>query len=748
MYKNTIAVILFFLFLVPFLVYAQKKSAIKIADEGSFKVQAYPVPGSDLLRHKDIEVAQFLKNNPGYLERTRLMKPAWSFAVGSTHTWLAYNFTNDQNYSVPSTCQAVGANCYVFVADDQWSSRVNQSAVDQVVNEFDNHTPANPGQGIYQTCINTYGNPPNIDGDQKIIILICDIADGYTGSGGYVAGYFYSKNEVTDNNAEIYFMDSNPADLASEGGLNFAFGTAAHEFQHMINWNYHQGVSELTFINESLSKSAEILCGYGASMQELYANETNHYLFDWRDGDNTLVLNDYARAQRFSLYLMEQFGVSSLKEFVQSYSAYGLLGIEGLKKVLAQHSTTLGKVVLNWEIANGLNNTEVNSAYGYSYSPLPVSAGTTIYNPNIGPAWSSVIYLGAEYFTFTNSTNLTVTFYSAGINMVVKAFEIGESLSRVVDVPLNSAFSEPDYPSVYNTIRFAVIDTNELSSQDYQYQFSGTPLNTSVELKWDESEPMGYLPLPAGDTVCVIFDAFGGGKLDSIRIGLRQAGSISGGIWEYNSSWNPSPLQTNLGTSFIASITTTPGLPYPVPWTNWATVDLSSQNILTDFPFAAGVVIPSVNNPKVMVTETPGTGFANSFTYDVVGSRWTYYVDSTLATYQYLMRAYVSIVTGGVKRVVELSPIGYSLQQNYPNPFNPGTKIRYSIQEKGNVSVKIYDMTGKEVINLVNTFQDAGNYEIGWDGRNQYGIPVASGMYFYSIKAGTFTETKKMILVK
>src|SRR3990172_10503353 len=112
----------------------------------------------------------------------------------------------------------------------------------------------------------------------------------------------------------------------------------------MINLNYQKKNPELTFINEGLSEGAERVCGYGASMQSLYSNEPNHYLFDWRTNDYTIVLNDYARAQRFFLYLMEQFGVESLKSFVQAYSNYGLAGISGLEKILENYSTSLFKV--------------------------------------------------------------------------------------------------------------------------------------------------------------------------------------------------------------------------------------------------------------------------------------------------------------------------------------------------------------------------------------------------------------------
>jgi len=744
MYKNAFLGLLIFSFIIPVRIYAQQKSAINIVDERSINnEQVYPVAGSDLLREKDLEVAQFLKNNPGYLEQKKLMKSEWSFGVGSTHPWLAYNFTNDQNYFVASTCRAVGTNCYIFVADDQWNSNVNQTAVNAVANEFDNHTPANPGKGIYQTCIDTYGNPPNVDGDSKIIILILDITDGYTGSGGYVAGYFYSRNEVTDNNTEIYFMDSNPGNLASEGGLNFAFATAAHEFQHMINWNYHQGVQELTFINESLSKSAEILGGYGASMQGLYANETNHYLFDWRTGDNTLVLNDYARAQRFSLYLMEQFGVSSLKEFVQSYSTYGLLGVDGLKKVLAQHSTSLGKVLLNWEIANGLNDITIDPAYGYSYEPLPISTGTTIHNPNIAPTGSTVINLGAEYFTFINSSNLTVTFSAAGTNMVVKAIEIGEGSSRVVDVPLNSSFSEPDYPSVYNTIRFAVVDTNESSSQAYQYQSSGTVAHQVMELTYDTEYSGNYtLGFSAGSKQAVIFNGAPGFIIDSVKADI-QGGSnpLAGEIWTYTGNISD-PLETKISSDF--SVQVAQGTH------SWVTTSLHEQNINAGNNF---VVLFNLSQSvesggsSVIVTKKSGEAFSNTIFNNSEGL-WQWYTDGEGNTWLNRIRVYITIVTGGIKEVVELNPMSYSLQQNYPNPFNPGTKIKYSIPESGNVSIVINDITGRKVIELLNGFQNAGTYEAVWDGKNESGLSVTSGMYFYSLKAGTFTQTKKMILMK
>lgn len=93
-------------------------------------------------------------------------------------------------------------------------------------------------------------------------------------------------------------------------------------------------------------------------------------------------------------------------------------------------------------------------------------------------------------------------------------------------------------------------------------------------------------------------------------------------------------------------------------------------------------------------------------------------------------------------------PEKFELSHNYPNPFNPSTSFRYSIPDASNVKVVIYDINGVQVAELVNQFQNAGFYELTWNGTNDAGNFVSSGTYFYSVRAGNFVETKKMLLVK
>ncbi len=88
-------------------------------------------------------------------------------------------------------------------------------------------------------------------------------------------------------------------------------------------------------------------------------------------------------------------------------------------------------------------------------------------------------------------------------------------------------------------------------------------------------------------------------------------------------------------------------------------------------------------------------------------------------------------------------PLEYKLLQNYPNPFNPSTKIKYSIPEGGRVVVNVFDILGKEVITLTNEYKDAGNYEVEFNAGN-----LSSGVYFYKIASGSYSEIKKMVLLR
>ena len=104
--------------------------------------------------------------------------------------------------------------------------------------------------------------------------------------------------------------------------------------------------------------------------------------------------------------------------------------------------------------------------------------------------------------------------------------------------------------------------------------------------------------------------------------------------------------------------------------------------------------------------------------------------------------------TVGINPDHETLPLSYQLKQNFPNPFNPETKIYFEIPKAHDVSIVIYNMLGQKVRTLVNDNFKAGQHVVNWNGTNDHGVRMSTGVYFYRIKAGDFIASKKMLMLK
>ncbi|MCX6174180.1 MAG: T9SS type A sorting domain-containing protein [Ignavibacteriales bacterium] len=120
-------------------------------------------------------------------------------------------------------------------------------------------------------------------------------------------------------------------------------------------------------------------------------------------------------------------------------------------------------------------------------------------------------------------------------------------------------------------------------------------------------------------------------------------------------------------------------------------------------------------------------------------------VDNLRGYYNDSLKTIVYDTFGDITKVTDENriPEGFVLEQNYPNPFNPTTKIKYSISTSSQVSVKVYDLLGREIEELVNEYKIAGNYEVQF---NASSFP--SGVYLYKLQSGSFIQTKKMLFLK
>jgi len=141
--------------------------------------------------------------------------------------------------------------------------------------------------------------------------------------------------------------------------------------------------------------------------------------------------------------------------------------------------------------------------------------------------------------------------------------------------------------------------------------------------------------------------------------------------------------------------------------------------------------------------------------FDVVAGIWNYWFvknDRSMGVHNTkyavgLLYASLKWTPLSVKQLDGL-PTEFAMDQNYPNPFNPSTTIRFSVPHESKVSMVVYDMTGAVVKTILNENLSAGNKEVTWDGTNSNGAKVSTGMYIYRLEAGSFSSTKKMLMLK
>ena len=243
----------------------------------------------------------------------------------------------------------------------------------------------------------------------------------------------------------------------------------------------------------------------------------------------------------------------------------------------------------------------------------------------------------------------------------------------------------------------------------------------------------------------------------SVINGTLYGGVFNSGVYVYNGGW--SPQNSGMPGTNVLCFGSTPNNIFA--GTNGFLFRSVSGGSWTD-------VTPVTGGASVTGLASDGTVlFASCLGYGVFestddGNTWTeintgfnkqaYNVASLTITDKYLFagtsnqgiwRRPLSNLVSSVNLDNKNIPASFKLDQNYPNPFNPTTKIEFSIKKSGFVTLKIYDVLGKELATLVNENLPAGNFDVNWNAQN-----FESGIYLYRLQTNNFTDTKKMLLIK
>ena len=629
------------------------------------KTYSHSVCGNILFKDEMKKINDYISEHPEYVKKTRSLQKPQSYNVGDIKNWWVQTDPDLQGISfheLASTCKAVGDNCYIFVSDESWNgAKVTQEQIEELVDSFDNTTPNFSDKGIYDVDVETFGVPPDIDGDEKIVIFLYDIEDDFATTGQANIGYFWSKDQFDDgdpalaydrgndpirsNEAEIFYIDTYPLLDEDIFGIDQAKSTLAHEFQHMIH--YEHDADEETFTNEGCSEIAEYVCGYGLRPNSSYAKNTNVNFLSW--GLTESVIDDYSRAANWTLYLYEQYPDGILKDLVnRTHEVIG--NFNGTFNNYTPIRDGWG-VFEDFLIANYLNDKSFNDKYGYDYTPLtkPAPHFTHIGNMNVGETTVSINNLGAQYIEFSNGNELTVNFTNTFGILRIRAIKTGNLEPVIEEIPIENNMAEytpTGYGTTYDKVALLIYNKSDVGvPESYTYSATGTTEAGSIELAYEDGVPDGYAPpgtwANPGDSAAVKFDGITGGKIDSIRIAFRRNGTIQLDISEFDGS---SFIRGNnlYGPTQVNSPDSTTSVPYPVPYDNWVTVNLTGANIDATNDFVVSLLLGNnTSAPGIMVSAESISG--HSFWYATTDNSWHTYTAEGGKIWNYVIRAYVSI---------------------------------------------------------------------------------------------------------
>ncbi len=349
---------------------------------------------------------------------------------------------------------------------------------------------------------------------------------------------------------------------------------------------------------------------------------------------------------------------------------------------------------------------------------------------------------GTSFVTQTVNGDGLYTFPSTGVSIFFTGVS-GSGTCKVVryDNPASNRSFSGTPPTSVSPYRFVIKATGFTFSQA-ELRFNRTQIpnagigNASTVTVYRRPTPgSGAHPTPGSGRFVALSNAFNSSFPNEVRAITTAFSEFSLGS---NSSDNPLPVE-------LVSFRGTPTAQgVQLAWQTATELNNAGFEVRRKTAGADFVTIASYRfDPSLRGKGTTNTSTTYTFLdADVeVGKTYTYRLRSV--DFDGTVHDYAQTVSVEVREPVQARVYEYALAQNYPNPFNPATTIRYSVKELGKVSLRVYDVMGREVMVLVDGVQGAGEYAVAVDGSK-----LSSGVYVYQLRAGGYVFIRKMMLVK
>jgi hypothetical protein len=771
---------------------AQVATVRRPVDLGTARVEV-PVDGPRILHVTDRLMA--LPESRAALEAFHVRKEAGLLpvagkseaVVGTMQTFNVRNISTNVFEPIDFTLVLSRTRFDIWVETAQYPDSVSADVIEELRAALEDETPfgsVNPAVGIIVNDEIYFGDPPNSDGDGKTDIMVLDVRDDCDETDVCVLGFFDPVDLSIASPRDAVYLDINPG--LTSFGVQGVVQTAAHEYQHLIHAGYD--ANELTFVNEGLSEWAEVLNGYRARaityLDDLV--EQRLPIMHWAPSNEIGTVEDYQRAGLLTNYIAEQIGPVATGSITRTAAD----GAAGYQAVLTPLALDLVELVRDFHVANHVNNRVIRAEYGYAtsqYANLSAavrsshrgSESTEILATTYGPLLPGSV----DYHTIEYVQDLSLRLYVpdgaadpaavvARIRPVVVLF-LDDGSVEVHEVTIQD--QARSYPQI---IRKAVVVVPHAQlasptlSLSYGIEASWTPAEVSFQT---EAVTYDAGMLDGGNIFGISTDGRGANRFDVTAGSILSSVSVSV-MFEHD--FDQSPVPPSATRDYRLSVWaegTTQGVPAATPLFTLDRVDSRSTSLVTngvDTLFVFDRI--NLESYQAELSGLPGTVFVSvenlgvdvNYVYYPV-SEWDPSAEdspslffNTAPTIQG-WRRFTQLAAGDLslnERVLPIRatflvpvanegaadlPEAYALEPNWPNPFNPSTTIAYRLPAAGRVRLAVFDVLGRRVATLVDGVMPAGRHETRFDATG-----LASGLYLYTLDAGSVRISRPMLLVK
>jgi hypothetical protein len=634
-----------------------------------------------------------------------------------------------------------------------------------------------PTQGIVANNNAYFGAPPDVDGDGRLDILLYNIVEGSGQDNLYIAGYVTSSDLSQfggGNHKDVLYLDTDPG--ITTRPIDELLGTAAHEYQHLIHYNYD--LNELTFVNEGLSEWAEVLNGYLPRPMTQLQNPAlyNIGLLSWEGSAN--ILDDYRRAGLYTAYLAERLGPDA----TASITRQSTRGRTGYEAVTGPAGLDFELVLQDYHTANFLNIPKIEPRFGYDHpdyaaiaavpSALTDGRGTQ----STPETFFSVAPGAAQYYVWTDVQNFVLDLDTSDPNTtirermqvrVVSEATDGSYTYHDLDLPLTDRLFAGSHARLIVQSTHVRPELTASVGLELAATWSTDLTGSIVSTVYDDGSAVTgtffSLSSAADGAVATRFEVPERGRLLEVGLSPYYLNQFSGtglGTGEPRDIelrlWDVAPNGAPGMVLFSKEIDDPRAYAGAQLGLSHFTIDLDGDAAaLDELPESIFIGYAEAGEDANYMVVGASAYTAENRSYvrrddGSWGALWDVQFQDggedefPLRGTVIPVRATFFVASEPVANEDDaVGPTATTLGPNYPNPFFGATTLPFELGHAARVKLTIYDVLGRAVRTLVDADLPPGPYRMTLDAE---GLP--GGTYFYTLDVGGYTQTRRMVRLK